>query len=63
MKVRLLPALEDNYMYLLVDEVTKQAAIVDPVEPKKVPSNTILKVLWNMRCHCPGREMEILQPQ
>ncbi|XP_002735677.2 LOW QUALITY PROTEIN: hydroxyacylglutathione hydrolase, mitochondrial-like [Saccoglossus kowalevskii] len=36
MKIRLLPALEDNYMYLLVDENTKQAAIVDPVEPDKV---------------------------
>ena len=36
MRVKLLPALEDNYMYLLIDEATKQAAIVDPVEPKKV---------------------------
>ncbi|XP_070580531.1 hydroxyacylglutathione hydrolase, mitochondrial-like [Ptychodera flava] len=36
MKVRLLPALEDNYMYLLIDEKTKNAAIVDPVEPEKV---------------------------
>ncbi len=36
MKVCLLPALEDNYMYLLIDENTKEAAIVDPVEPKKV---------------------------
>ncbi len=36
MRVRLLPALEDNYMYLLVDEATKQGAIVDPVEPEKV---------------------------
>nr|XP_002130731.1 hydroxyacylglutathione hydrolase, mitochondrial-like [Ciona intestinalis] len=36
MKVNLLPALEDNYMYLLVDEKTNEAAIVDPVEPDKV---------------------------
>ncbi|KAI8512311.1 hypothetical protein Bbelb_089500 [Branchiostoma belcheri] len=36
MKVSLLPALQDNYMYLLVDEATKEAAIVDPVEPDKV---------------------------
>jgi len=36
MKVHLLPALSDNYMYLLVDEVTKEAAVVDPVEPDKV---------------------------
>ncbi|KAJ7305698.1 hypothetical protein JRQ81_010064 [Phrynocephalus forsythii] len=36
MKVELLPALTDNYMYLLIDEETKQAAIVDPVQPQKV---------------------------
>lgn len=36
MKIVLLPALSDNYMYLLIDESTREAAIVDPVEPKKV---------------------------
>ncbi|KAJ8387118.1 hypothetical protein AAFF_G00160580 [Aldrovandia affinis] len=36
MKVELLPALTDNYMYLLIDEDTREAAIVDPVEPIKV---------------------------
>ncbi|XP_062388137.1 hydroxyacylglutathione hydrolase, mitochondrial isoform X1 [Sardina pilchardus] len=36
MKIELLPALSDNYMYLLIDEDTKEAAIVDPVEPVKV---------------------------
>jgi len=36
MRVRLLPALEDNYMYLLIDEGTKKCAVVDPVEPEKV---------------------------
>ena len=36
MKVEILPALSDNYMYLVIDENTKQAAIVDPVEPEKV---------------------------
>ena len=36
MKIKLIPALEDNYMYLLIDETTKLAAIVDPVEPDKV---------------------------
>ncbi|XP_076460303.1 hydroxyacylglutathione hydrolase, mitochondrial-like isoform X1 [Babylonia areolata] len=36
MRVKLLPALEDNYMYLLIDEETKECAAVDPVEPEKV---------------------------
>jgi len=36
MCVRVLPALMDNYMYLLVDEKTKIAAAVDPVEPEKI---------------------------
>ena len=27
------PALDDNYMYLLVDNATSQAAVVDPVDP------------------------------
>ena len=33
-------ALQDNYMYLIVDEATKECAAVDPVEP--------LKVIWNL---------------
>lgn len=36
MKVELLPALTDNYMYLLIDVDSREAAIVDPVEPVKV---------------------------
>jgi len=36
MKVEIIPALGDNYMYLLIDEYTNHAAIVDPVEPAKV---------------------------
>nr|XP_020024979.1 hydroxyacylglutathione hydrolase, mitochondrial isoform X2 [Castor canadensis] len=36
MKIELLPALTDNYMYLLIDEDTQEAAIVDPVQPQKV---------------------------
>ncbi|KAK4874833.1 hypothetical protein RN001_014193 [Aquatica leii] len=36
MKIRILPALSDNYMYLVIDETTKQAAIVDPVSPETV---------------------------
>nr|XP_053773850.1 hydroxyacylglutathione hydrolase, mitochondrial isoform X2 [Desmodus rotundus] len=36
MKVEVLPALTDNYMYLIIDDDTKEAAIVDPVQPQKV---------------------------
>jgi len=42
MKVEVLPALTDNYMYLLIDEETKEAAIVDPVQPQKVTLPTVL---------------------
>lgn len=36
MDVHILPALEDNFMYLLVDKATGEAAVVDPVTPKTV---------------------------
>jgi len=39
MKVRILPANSDNYMYLIVDEATKAAAVVDPVHPESVLSS------------------------
>ncbi|XP_057442352.1 hydroxyacylglutathione hydrolase cytoplasmic [Lotus japonicus] len=36
MKIYHIPCLEDNYSYLIEDESTKEAAVVDPVEPEKV---------------------------
>ncbi|KAM7275618.1 hypothetical protein ACFE04_017484 [Oxalis oulophora] len=36
MKIFHIPCLEDNYSYLIIDESTKEAAVVDPVEPEKV---------------------------
>lgn len=36
MDIRTVPALQDNYMYLVIDQKTKQAAAVDPAEPEKV---------------------------
>uniref|UniRef100_A0A8R1TTZ8 hydroxyacylglutathione hydrolase n=1 Tax=Onchocerca volvulus TaxID=6282 RepID=A0A8R1TTZ8_ONCVO len=36
MKVLPIPALSDNYMYLLIDEKTNNAAIVDPVNLKSI---------------------------
>lgn len=38
MKIVHIPCLADNYSYLIVDESTKEAAAVDPVEPEKVLS-------------------------
>ncbi|XP_050548831.1 hydroxyacylglutathione hydrolase, mitochondrial isoform X2 [Daktulosphaira vitifoliae] len=35
-KIQVLPALSDNFMYLLIDNTTKEAAIVDPVAPNTV---------------------------
>lgn len=36
MKVVIVPVLQDNYSYLIVDEGTSTAAVVDPVEPDTV---------------------------
>ncbi len=36
MKVVPIEALQDNYMYLIIDEASNECAAVDPVEPKKV---------------------------
>ncbi|XP_036326749.1 hydroxyacylglutathione hydrolase, mitochondrial-like isoform X1 [Rhagoletis pomonella] len=36
MHVKVLPALQDNFMYLIIDNSTKEAAIVDPVDPESV---------------------------
>ncbi|KAK2704004.1 hydroxyacylglutathione hydrolase, mitochondrial-like isoform X2 [Artemia franciscana] len=36
MNIHLVPALKDNYMYLLVDKESGNAAAVDPVEPEKL---------------------------
>ncbi|KAI8979075.1 hydroxyacylglutathione hydrolase [Mycotypha africana] len=36
MLVKPVPCLDDNYSYLILDEESKKAAVVDPVEPDKV---------------------------
>ncbi|XP_068668598.1 hydroxyacylglutathione hydrolase cytoplasmic [Aristolochia californica] len=36
MKIVPVPCLEDNYAYLIIDESSKEAAVVDPVEPEKI---------------------------
>jgi len=42
MSVEVLPALEDNYMYLIVDKSSQDAAIVDPVNPHGVSSRFLV---------------------
>lgn len=36
MKIIPISVLDDNYSYILIDEKTKEAAVVDPVEPIKI---------------------------
>lgn len=36
MKILPIPCLEDNYSYMIIDENSKEAAVVDPVEPEKL---------------------------
>lgn len=36
LKVKVLPALGDNYMYMLIDLISNEAAIIDPVDPEAV---------------------------
>ncbi len=47
MKVQVLPALQDNYMYLIIDKDTQEAAIVDPVHPQSVSYIIILTLPEN----------------
>lgn len=50
MRVELIPALSDNYMYLLIDADSREAAIVDPVEPVKVCVLCFFNVLDCFQC-------------
>ncbi|RUS17088.1 beta-lactamase-like protein [Endogone sp. FLAS-F59071] len=36
MKIIPVPVLEDNYSYIIIDDKTKEAAVVDPAEPLKI---------------------------
>lgn len=67
--VKILPALADNYMYLITDKATNEAAIVDPVDPETVLKTvsedgvTLTKVLtthhhWD---HAGGNEKLVKQ--
>ena len=67
-KVRVLPALSDNYMYLLVDQNTKEAAVVDPVDPEAVlkavkATKHDLKIINMDLLHLEPTKMLHLKPQ
>ncbi|XWS08401.1 hypothetical protein CRYUN_Cryun41cG0076700 [Craigia yunnanensis] len=56
MKIFEIPCLEDNYSYLIIDESTKEAAVVDPVEAEKVveaanQQGAILKLVLTTHHH------------
>ena len=36
MKIEIIECLEDNFSYLLIDEITKSAVVIDPSEAKPV---------------------------
>lgn len=53
-KIQILPALSDNYMYLIADKVSKEAAVVDPVHPQSVldkVSELNLDLKWVLTTH------------
>lgn len=45
MKVKVISILEDNYMYLVIEEQSKQAIAVDPAVPHRVRDT------WNYDAH------------
>ncbi|PWZ54346.1 Hydroxyacylglutathione hydrolase cytoplasmic [Zea mays] len=65
MKIIPVPCLDDNYAYLIVDESTKKAAAVDPVEPEKVLKAagelSLLEIDRTERDHAGGNEKMRLQ--
>ena len=48
MKVKVIPVLEDNYMYLVIEERTREAVAVDVAVPKRVRAGL------RQRGHCCG---------
>lgn len=50
MTIHLLPACDDNYMYLLVDKATKEAAVVDPHTPRTVSALCAHSVMTTTHC-------------
>ncbi|KAI3914884.1 hypothetical protein MKX01_018053 [Papaver californicum] len=56
MKIVEIPCLEDNYSYMIIDEMSKEAVVVDPVEPDKIvdfaqQQGLLLKMALTMHHH------------
>ena len=56
MKVEIIPCLEDNYSYLIIDEINNNACIIDPSEAKPIidfieKKNINLKYILNTHHH------------
>ncbi|KAF6142998.1 hypothetical protein GIB67_041066 [Kingdonia uniflora] len=49
MKIIEIPCLEDNYSYLIIDEKSGEAAVVDPVEPQKVLESAKLNGVQHLK--------------
>lgn len=50
MKVKVISILEDNYMYLVIEEQSKQAIAVDPAVPHRVRHIHALITSWALGC-------------
>lgn len=48
MKVITVPLFEDNYSYLIVDEASNEALVVDPAVPKTYVSDHIYASHWQI---------------
>ncbi|WGL61320.1 hydroxyacylglutathione hydrolase [Pigmentibacter sp. JX0631] len=56
MKIEMLPVFEDNFIFILIDEIKKEAAVVDPAEANSVISylkknNLTLTKIFNTHHH------------
>ncbi|XP_011494383.1 PREDICTED: hydroxyacylglutathione hydrolase, mitochondrial [Ceratosolen solmsi marchali] len=45
MLVKVLPALQDNLMYIIIDKETNTAAVIDPINP-----NVVINVIKKLKC-------------
>ena len=52
MTVHVLPALGDNYMYLVEDKASREAAIVDPANPTEVGGGLWPEILYSLHSFC-----------